>query len=66
MQEDKEALFDALDTVKLCLPIFTKMLISMEVKESSMYKKAYLGFTNATDFADYLAKKGLPFRKPMK
>lgn len=63
MQEDKEPLFDAIDTVKLCLPIFTKMLSTMKVKSESMYKKASQGFTNATDFADYLTKKGLPFRE---
>ncbi len=62
MQEDKEAIFDAVDTVKACLPVFTKMLTSMEVKKESMYKAAAGGFTNATDVADYLAKKGVPFR----
>lgn len=62
MQEDKEAIFDAVDTVKICLPVFTKMLASMKIKKENMYKAAQGGFTNATDVADYLAKKGIPFR----
>ncbi|MDP4182818.1 MAG: argininosuccinate lyase [Bacillota bacterium] len=62
MQEDKEAIFDAVDTVKLCLEIFTKMLATIKVKEENMLKAAQGGFTNATDIADYLVKKGLPFR----
>ena len=63
MQEDKEAIFDAVDTVKLCLPVFTKMLATMKINASVMYKAASKGFTNATDAADYLVKKGLPFRE---
>ena len=62
MQEDKEAIFDAVDTVKMCLPVFTKMLATMKIKKDSMYKAAQGGFTNATDVADYLVKKGIPFR----
>lgn len=62
MQEDKEAVFDAVDTVKLCLPVFTGMLSTITVKKGNMYKAAGGGFTNATDIADYLVKKGLPFR----
>ena len=63
MQEDKEAIFDAVDTVKLCLPVFTKMIETMKVNKERMYKGAQGGFTNATDVADYLVKKGLPFRE---
>lgn len=62
MQEDKEALFDAIDTVKMCLPVFTKMLATVKFKGENMYKAAQGGFTNATDVADYLVKKGVPFR----
>ena len=62
MQEDKEAIFDAVDTVKMCLPVFTKMLSTMNIRKDSMYKAAQGGFTNATDVADYLVKKGIPFR----
>jgi argininosuccinate lyase len=62
MQEDKEAIFDAIDTVKMCLPVFTKMLATMKIKKDNMYKAAQGGFTNATDVADYLVKKGIPFR----
>lgn len=63
MQEDKEALFDAIDTVKGCLLVFTPMLATMKVREDNMRKAAQGGFTNATDLADYLAKKGVPFRE---
>lgn len=62
MQEDKEALFDALDTATLSLKTFTGMLDTMKVNKESMKKGASLGFTNATDVADYLVKKGLAFR----
>jgi argininosuccinate lyase len=62
MQEDKEAIFNAVDTVKLCLPIFTKMLDTMKIKKAAMRNSAKGGFTNATDMADYLVKKGIPFR----
>ena len=63
MQEDKEPIFDALDTVKLCLPVFCDMLATMTVKKDNMLRGAKGGFTNATDVADYLVKKGLPFRE---
>ncbi len=63
MQEDKEALFDAIDTVKLCVPVFTKMVATMKINRDNMYKGANGGFTNATDVADYLVKKGVPFRE---
>lgn len=63
MQEDKEALFDALDTVKKCLEIFRPMLATIRVKEEVMLKAAKGGFTNATDLADYLVRRGLPFRE---
>ncbi len=62
MQEDKEAIFDAVDTVKMCLPVFTKMIETMKVRKDNMYRAAQGGFTNATDIADYLVKKGIPFR----
>lgn len=62
MQEDKEALFDALDTVELSLKTFCGMVKTMRVKSDNMRKGAALGFTNATDVADYLVKKGMPFR----
>lgn len=63
MQEDKEALFDAVDTVKKCLLIFTPMISTMRVKEKNMFRAARGGFTNATDLADYLVNKGVPFRE---
>ncbi len=62
MQEDKESIFDAIDTVKLCLPVFTSMIATMKIKKENMYRAAQGGFTNATDIADYLVKKGIPFR----
>lgn len=62
MQEDKEQIFDAIDTVKMCLPVFSKMLLTMKVKRENMLRGAKGGFTNATDVADYLVKHGLPFR----
>lgn len=62
MQEDKEAIFDAVDTVKLCLPVFTNMLATMTIRKEKMAKGATGGFTNATDLADYLVKCGVPFR----
>jgi len=62
MQEDKERLFDAVDTVKKCLPVFTAMLATMTVRRENMRRAAAEGFINATDCADYLVKKGLPFR----
>ncbi len=62
MQEDKEALFDSVDTVKLCLPVFTGMISTMRLNTERMLAAAKGSFTNATDLADYLVKKGLPFR----
>ncbi|MGE5472613.1 MAG: argininosuccinate lyase [Ignavibacteriales bacterium] len=62
MQEDKEAIFDSIDTVKMCLPIFSKMLETAKVNKSIMFNAASKGFLNATDLADYLVKKGMPFR----
>ncbi|ANX01359.1 argininosuccinate lyase [Thermoclostridium stercorarium subsp. leptospartum DSM 9219] len=62
MQEDKEAIFDSIDTVKACLPIFTKMIETMTVRKNKMYEAVKEGFINATDLADYLVKKGVPFR----
>ena len=66
MQEDKEAVFDAVDTVKLCLQVFTPMVATMKPCVENMYKAAQRGFLNATDLADYLTKKGLPFRTAYK
>ena len=63
MQEDKEAIFDAIDTVELCLPVFAAMLDSLTTRPKNMAKAAAGGFINATDCADYLTKKGLPFRE---
>lgn len=62
MQEDKEEIFDAIDTVKLCLPIFTEMLSTTKINKDTMRYACEAGFTNATDIADYLVKKGIPFR----
>ncbi len=62
MQEDKEGTFDAIDTVKSCLVLFTDMLKTMTINAYAMEKSAKLGFTNATDAADYLVKHGVPFR----
>ena len=66
MQEDKEAVFDAVDTVKACLGICAPMLESMTVQKESMRRAAQTGFINATDLADYLVGKGLPFRTAYK
>lgn len=62
MQEDKEVAFDAMDTVRDCLTLFTGMLRTMKFKKERMAKSAMNGFTNATDAADYLVLKGVPFR----
>ena len=62
MQEDKDAIFDSIDTLKLCIPVFTDMIKTMKINVDKMYKSASGGFTNATDVADYLVKKGIPFR----
>lgn len=66
MQEDKEAIFDAVDTVKMCLTAFTPMLDTMRVIPENMRKAAAGGFINATDCADWLVKNGLPFRDAYK
>ncbi len=66
MQEDKEAIFDAIDTVKLCLSTFIPMFRTMTVLKGNMRKAAAKGFINATDCADYLVKKGMPFRDAYK
>ncbi len=66
MQEDKETVFDALDNVKLCLSIFNEMLATASFRAERMRNAAGFGFINATDCADYLVKKGLPFRTAYK
>lgn len=66
MQEDKEAIFDAIDNTKLCIDIFGEMLNTCKVNVSVMRNAAAKGFINATDCADYLVKKGLPFRDAYK
>ena len=66
MQEDKESIFDAIDTVKKCLSVFAPMIATMKVLPDNMYKAAGEGFINATDLADWLVKKGMPFRTAYK
>ena len=66
MQEDKEAIFDAVDTVEKCLTAFIPMLGTMRVNAKNMRKAASGGFINATDCADFLVGKGLPFRDAYK
>ena len=66
MQEDKEGVFDACDTVKMCLKIMAPMLSTMTVNADSMLRAAQDGFINATDLADWLVKKGMPFRSAYK
>ena len=66
MQEDKEAIFDSIDTVKKCLRVFTPMIATMKAIPENMYAAAGKGFINATDLADYLVKKGMPFRTAYK
>ncbi len=66
MQEDKEAIFDALDTVVACLEVFIPMLATAKVNKNRTFSAAQEGFINATDLADYLTKKGLPFRAAYK
>ena len=66
MQEDKEAIFDAVDTLALCLRTVTPMLASMKTHKDAMYQAAQKGFINATDLADYLTRKGMPFRTAYK
>ena len=62
LQEDKLPVFDAADTLKASLSIFTEMLLTMKVKTENMERAAKYGYMNATDAADYLVSKGLPFR----
>ena len=66
MQEDKEAVFDACETVIMCLKVFAPMLATMKSRPDNMKKAAQGGFINATDLADYLVKKGMPFRSAYK
>ena len=66
MQEDKEAVFDAVDTVKMCLKVFAGMIATLTANEENMLQAARKGFINATDLADYLVKKGMPFRSAYK
>ena len=66
MQEDKQAIFDSVDTIKDCLKIFAPMLETMSVNKNNMKKAAAKGFINATDLADYLVKKGMAFRTAYK
>ncbi len=66
MQEDKEAVFDSIDTVIVCLDVFAPMIRTMKVKKNNMYRAAQKGFINATDLADYLTKRGMPFRSAYK
>ncbi len=66
MQEDKESVFDAVDTVKMCLSVMTPMIAGMTVHADRMLAAAQGGFINATDLADYLVKKGMPFRSAYK
>ena len=63
MQEDKEPVFDAIDTIEMCIPVFGAMLNTLTVRPKNMAKAAAGGFINATDCADYLTKKGMPFRE---
>ena len=62
MQEDKEPVFDAFDTAAVCLDVLKGMLATMKVNEAEMLKASRQGFINATDLADYLVRKGMPFR----
>ena len=66
MQEDKEAVFDACDTLTMCLQVFTGMIKTMSANRGNMLLAAQKGFINATDLADYLVKKGMPFRSAYK
>ncbi|MBQ4578565.1 MAG: argininosuccinate lyase [Clostridia bacterium] len=66
MQEDKEGLFDSVDTAKMCLQVMTPMIATMSINRESMRQAAAKGFINATDLADYLVRKGLPFRSAYK
>ena len=66
MQEDKESVFDAVDTVKMCLKVFSGMIATLKANTANMKRAAQTGFINATDLADYLVKKGMPFRSAYK
>ena len=66
MQEDKESVFDACDTIKMCLQVFSGMIATMTANTANMKRAAQKGFINATDLADYLVKKGMPFRSAYK
>ena len=66
MQEDKESVFDACDTVVMCLEVFTGMIKTLKANTENMKRAAQKGFINATDLADYLVKKGMPFRSAYK
>ena len=66
MQEDKEAVFDACDTVKMCLKVFSGMVQTLKANTANMKRAAQKGFINATDLADYLVRKGMPFRTAYK
>ena len=66
MQEDKEAVFDSVETIKKCLEVFTPMINTMTVLKDNMLRAAQKGFINATDLADYMVKKGMPFRTAYK
>ncbi len=66
MQEDKESVFDACDTVRMCLEVFTGMIRTLTANTANMKRAAQKGFINATDLADYLVKKGMPFRSAYK
>ncbi len=63
MQEDKEPLFDTVDTLKICLEVYTRMFANIEINKENMRQACKLGFLNATDFADYLVNRGMPFRQ---
>ena len=66
MQEDKEAIFDSVETVQKCIEVFIPMIATMTALKDNMYAAAKRGFINATDLADYLTKRGLPFRSAYK
>ena len=66
MQEDKEAIFDACDTIQMCLQVFAPMIETLKANRENMKRAAQKGFINATDLADYLVKKGMPFRSAYK